>query len=189
MAMPPIARRRGAGFLAGWALALIALAQPANADSKVPRGKDAEIKPAEPKPPEAKAPTRFASLKYDKVYLRSGPSTDYPIQWVYVRKGLPVEILASFDIWRKIRDIDGTQGWVNQLQLNGVRRSVLVVGAVRDLRRDPRDDGDIVALVEPGVVAAISKCDSAWCELRAGGYRGWLRRDALWGLEPDETIQ
>jgi SH3-like domain-containing protein len=158
------------------------VAAPAPAPAK-PAAADGEGKPAD-----GKVAHHFASLRYDKVFLRSGPSTDYPIQWVYRRKGLPVEILAAFDVWRKIRDIDGTEGWVNQLQLVGPR-SVLVIGAVRSLRHDPMDDSAVVAELEPGVVAAIAKCDAVWCELKAGGYRGWLKRDAVWGLEPDEVIQ
>jgi SH3-like domain-containing protein len=144
-------------------------------------------KPESAKPADAKQALHFQSLKRDKVYLRSGPSADYPIQWVFVRKGLPVEVLASFDIWRKVRDSDGTQGWVNQQMLSD-RRSVLVTGATRSLLHDPRPDAEIVAQVEAGVVAAVSKCDAAWCQVRAGEYQGWLSRDALWGLAPDETL-
>ena len=160
---------------------------PAPAAAAPPSDKPAQPPAAEARP-DGKVPHHFASLRYDKVYLRSGPSTDYPIQWVYQRKGLPVEILADFDVWRKVRDIDGTEGWVNQLQLVGPR-SVLVTGAIRKLRRDPKDGSALVAELEPGVVAAISKCDAVWCEVKAGGYRGWLKRSEVWGLEPDEIIQ
>lgn len=148
----------------------------------------APAKTAEAKPPEPKAAPHFGSLRAEKVYLRSGPSADYPIQWVYVRKGLPVEILAAFDVWRKIRDFEGTEGWVHQQMLTG-RRSVLVTGAVRDLHSDPQLAAPVVAQLEPGVVAAVSHCDASWCELKAGGYRGWLKRDELWGVEPGETIE
>lgn len=148
-----------------------------------------EAKPAgDGKPVEVKATPHFASLRAEKVNLRSGPSADFPIQWVFVRRGLPVEILATFDIWRKIRDADGTIGWVNQQMLSG-RRSVLVAAAVRDLRHDPDPTSEVVAQLEPGVVASVSKCDPAWCEVKAGGYKGWLKRDQVWGLEPDEVIQ
>lgn len=141
-----------------------------------------------PKLPDPKQAIHFASLRAEKVNLRSGPSADFPIQWVYVRRGLPVEVVASFDIWRKIRDSEGTEGWVNQQMLTG-HRSVLVSGAVRDLRRDPKPDADITAKLEVGVVAAISKCDPTWCEVKAGGYKGWLMRDEVWGLEPGEVIE
>jgi SH3-like domain-containing protein len=145
--------------------------------------------PAEPaKPTDTKQPVHFAALRAEKVNLRSGPSENFPIQWVYVRRGLPVEVVASFDIWRKIRDSDGTEGWVNQQMLSG-RRSVLISGAVRDLRHDPKPDATIVAKLEAGVVASLSKCNPSWCEVKAGGYKGWLMRDEVWGLEPGEVIE
>ncbi len=141
-----------------------------------------------PKPPDPKQAIHFASLRAEKVNLRSGPSADFPIQWVYVRRGLPVKVVASFDIWRKIRDSEGTEGWVNQQMLTG-HRSVLVSGAVRDLRHDPKPDAGVVAKLEVGVVAAISKCDPTWCEVKAGGYKGWLMRDEVWGVDPGEIIE
>jgi SH3-like domain-containing protein len=151
--------------------------------------KPPETKPAEAaKPADAKAGPRFAALRSEKVYLRAGPGPDFPIQWVFVRRGLPVEILATFDIYRKIRDSEGTVGWVNQQMLTG-RRSVLVAGAIRDLHGEANATSEVVAQLEPGVVAVVSKCDPAWCQVKAGGYKGWLKRDEVWGLEPDEVIQ
>jgi len=158
--------------------------------------KPPDAKPADTKADAAKADTKadtkatahFASLRAEKVYLRAGPGADFPIQWVFVRRGLPVEILATFDIYRKIRDSEGTVGWVNQQMLTG-RRSVLVAGAIRDLHSDANATSEVVAQLEPGVVAAVSKCDPTWCEVKAGGYKGWLKRDEVWGLEPDEVIQ
>ena len=150
--------------------------------------KPADGKSDATKPTETKAPPHFASLRAERVNLRSGPSEDFPIQWVYTRRGLPVEILASFDIWRKVRDFDGTEGWIHQQMLTG-RRSVLITGAIRNLRRDPDPTAGVVAQLEPGVVAAISHCTQTWCEIKAGGYKGWLSRAELWGLEPDEIIQ
>ena len=160
----------------------------------VPAPAQAPAKPPEPKPAEAAKPAdtktgpRFAALRAEKVYLRAGPGPDFPIQWVFVRRGLPVEILANFDIFRKIRDSEGTVGWVNQQMLTG-RRSVLVAGSVRDLHREANSTSEVVAQLEPGVIAAVSKCDPNWCEVKAGGYKGWLKRDEVWGLEPDEVIQ
>jgi SH3-like domain-containing protein len=164
-------------------------AQPVPVTPPVP-AKPPEAKPADDKakPADAKAGPRFASLRAEKVFLRAGPGPDFPIQWVFVRRGLPVEILATFDIFRKIRDSDGTVGWVNQQMLTG-RRSVLVSGAIRDLHGEANQTSEVVAQLEPGVIAAVSKCDPAWCEVKAGGYKGWLKRDEVWGLEPDEVIQ
>jgi SH3-like domain-containing protein len=174
--------------------------------AKVPTVKAPAAKPAQPvlapaAPPEAKPPEkadaakpdaktgpRFAALRAEKVYLRAGPGPDFPIQWVFVRRNLPVEILANFDIYRKIRDSEGTVGWVNQQMLTG-RRSVLVAGEIRDLHGEANPTSDVVARLEPGVIASVSRCDPTWCEVKAGGYKGWLKRDEVWGLEPDEVIQ
>ena len=161
---------------------------PAPAPANPPETKAADTKPEAAKPADAKAASHFASLRSEKVFLRAGPGGDFPIQWVFVRRGLPVEILATFDIWRKIRDSDGTVGWVNQQMLTG-RRSVLIAGAIRDLHSDANPTSEIVAQLEPGVVAAVSKCDPAWCEVKAGGYKGWLKREEVWGLEAGEVIQ
>ena len=153
---------------------------------------------AAPEPPDAKQPdakqdeakstAHFASLRSDKVNLRTGPSADYPIEWVFVRKGLPVEILAQFDTWRKIRDSDGTVGWVHQGMLSS-RRSVLVTGGIRTLRADPKPDGEVVATLEPGVIGGVSRCNPQWCEVKVRGFRGWLQRGEIWGLEDQEIIQ
>lgn len=167
-------------------------AQPPAAAQTVPAkaedAKAAEEKKDAAKPVETKAPPHFASLRAEKVNLRSGPGEAFPIQWVFKRRGLPVEIVASFDIWRKVHAFDGTEGWVNQQMLTG-RRSVLITGEIRSLHRDPDPASGIVAQLEPGVVAAIAHCNPAWCELKADGYKGWLKRDELWGLEPEEVIQ
>ena len=147
-----------------------------------------DSKQGDVKPGEAKPGPRFATLRADKVFLRSGPSADYPVQWVYIRKGLPVEILANFDIWRKIHDFDGTEGWVNQQMLSG-RRNVLVSGAIRELHHEAQPDSPVVARLEPGVVAQLAHCNPQWCELKTGGYRGWLKREEIWGLEPGEVVE
>jgi SH3-like domain-containing protein len=131
---------------------------------------------------------RFVTLRSDQVNLRTGPGEQYPIDWVFTRKSMPVEIVAEFKNWRKIRDVDGTEGWVHERMVIG-RRAVLVRGQVRTLREKPAGDAEIVARAEPGVVASLMECQAAWCRVEAGGVRGWLRRDEIWGVYPDEVIQ
>jgi SH3-like domain-containing protein len=136
---------------------------------------------------EEKAP-HFAALRVDPVNLRTGPGERYPIEWVYKRKGLPVEITAEFDVWRKVRDSDGTEGWVHQRMLAAVR-NVVVTGALRTLRTDPAPDAAAVARAEPGVIGHLLECRGAWCRVEAQGVKGWLQRSEIWGVLPNETVQ
>ncbi len=131
---------------------------------------------------------RFASLDSSEANLRAGPGKDYPILWVYQRKGLPVEIIQEFDTWRRIRDRDGTVGWVQQNLLSG-KRTALIIDTQRKLRAEP-GSGDAVAILQPGVVARVLECrDDDWCRLEVQGYKGWLTRDEFWGAYPDEAFE
>ncbi len=136
---------------------------------------------------EEKTP-HFAALRVDLVNLRTGPGERYPIEWVYQRKGLPVEVTAEFDVWRKVRDSDGTEGWVHQRMLTAVRNAE-VTGGMRTLRADPRPDAAAVARAEPGVIGHLLECRGAWCRLEVQGVKGWLERSEIWGVLPGETVQ
>lgn len=128
---------------------------------------------------------RFVSLGADRVNLRYGPGREYPISWVLARRGLPVEIVAEFDTWRKIRLHDDDEGWVHASLLSS-RRTVLVTEAVGELRRTPDDDARVVLRAEPGVIGDLIDCEEAWCRVDIQGRRGWLPRDAFWGILPEE---
>lgn len=133
---------------------------------------------------------RFAALRADEVNLRAGPGTRYPIQWVYKRRDLPMEIEREFEVWRLVRDPDGIRGWVHQATLTS-RRTFVVHGADATLRADPKDSAAAVAMLRVGVIGRLRACEakSAWCEVRVGGYRGFLRRDQIWGLLPHEVVK
>ena len=131
---------------------------------------------------------RFASLRSDKINLRVGPGLDFPIQWVYQRRHMPVEVIGEYDVWRKIRDWQGTIGWVHQSMLDG-QRYALITGSERILHDQPDQDSPAVARVEVGVVAGLLKCQGVWCRLDAGGYKGWLRRDQFFGVYSEERIE
>ena len=131
---------------------------------------------------------RFATLRADEVNLRTGPGERYPIDWVLIRKGLPVEIVAEFDVWRKIRDFQGSEGWVHQRMLTGAR-NVLIEGGVRILHAEADAASPPVARAEAGVVARLLECRGPWCRVEAQGVKGWLKRDEVWGVYPDEAVQ
>lgn len=129
---------------------------------------------------------RFVSLRSAEVNLRTGPGNSYPIDWVYQRRHMPVEVIAEFDNWRKIRDWQGTVGWVHQNLLDARRYARIIEEQV--LRGRPSPDAAPVARLMPGVIAALHACRDDWCRLEAGGYAGWLPRSAFWGAYPNETF-
>lgn len=131
---------------------------------------------------------RFVTLRSEEVNLRAGPGVRYPVEWVFVRRQMPVEILQEFENWRRIRDRDGTEGWVHQSMLTG-RRAAIVTGEMRSLRRRPEAESPVVARAEPGVIGALLECKETWCRIETGGFRGWLPRDEIWGVYPNETIK
>ena len=163
-------------------------------------------KPPEPTPappPAERAPTtgsvtglplpRFAALRSDEVNMRSGPGTRFPIEWTYQRRELPVEIVREFELWRRIRDPEGTEGWVHQSTLMG-RRSFIVRGAPGSevmLRRRAEDKAQPVARLRPGVVGRLRACEpnNPWCEAQIGEFRGHIRRADVWGVGLTEEVK
>jgi SH3-like domain-containing protein len=131
---------------------------------------------------------RFVSLRSDDVNLRVGPGENYPIEWVYKRKDMPVEIIEEFQNWRKVQDWQGASGWVLDRMVTG-KRAVIVDHEVQPLYRLPDTASQIVARAEPGVIARLIEFQGAWCRIEAGGYNGWVQRSEVWGVLPDETLQ
>ncbi len=131
---------------------------------------------------------RFVTVRVGEVNLRSGPNGSYPIEWVFRRKDMPVEIIQEFDTWRRIRDWEGAEGWVHQSALSG-RRGVLIVGQTRSVHEAPRSDSAVVARAEPGVIGSLKKCRDDWCEVELKGYRGWMKRADFWGTYAGEKIE
>jgi SH3-like domain-containing protein len=133
---------------------------------------------------------RFVSLKAEKVNVRRGPSSDHPVAWVFQRKGLPVEIIAEFENWRRIRDSDGEEGWILQSMLAG--RRTAVVAPWRGDKPLPlyaqEQVGVMVASLSPGVMGDVKRCDGRWCELDVGGYDGYADQAMLWGVYPGESV-
>ena len=144
---------------------------------------------------------RFASLKSDEVNVRKGPGKEYPIDWVFRRAGLPVEIIKEYGNWRQIRDFQGSVGWVFYALLSG-RRTMVVLpweidknnGAQKQPRMTPIYDSasrksTVLVKVEPGVIGGVFKCDRKWCNVSVMSYRGWILQKTLWGVYAPEIIE
>lgn len=136
---------------------------------------------------------RFVSLKSDKVNVRKGPSTDQSIVWVFSRAGLPVEVIAESDNWRRVRDSEGADGWVFHSLLSA-RRTVLVAPWAKGEERVPlysskSTSSRAVAELQSGVLGNVVTCDGSWCELSVDDYSGYAQQDQLWGVYRGEEIK
>jgi SH3-like domain-containing protein len=131
-------------------------------------------------------------LKRPVTNVRAGPSTDYPIRWIYKKQGLPVEIIAQYGSWRRIRGSDGADGWVNAVLLTS-RRTALVMPwnpGTTNLKARPKEQGRIVARLQSRVLVRPHRCDRTWCfvSVRGQELEGYVHQSSLWGVYPDEVI-
>lgn len=128
---------------------------------------------------------RYVSLKSDHVNVRAGPTKDQDVSWIYTRSGLPVEVTAEFENWRRVRDSEGAEGWVYHSLLSG-RRTAVVTMKKKDelavLHDSPNGDSAIAARLQAGVVAQVKRCAAGWCRIAGNGFDGWIEQERLWGV-------
>jgi SH3-like domain-containing protein len=148
---------------------------------------------------------RFASLKSDHVNVRGGPNKDHDVAWIYTRPALPVEITAEFENWRRIRDRDGSEGWVYHTLLSGRRTAYVARPKTQPATSRPaaaKSQSDLVplhvsadsasplrAMLEPGVLGTVKRCNGQWCRLTGAGFDGWIEQSRLWGVYPNEKTE
>jgi SH3-like domain-containing protein len=135
---------------------------------------------------------RFVSIKTDRVNVRGGPDKDHDVAWIYTRVGWPVEITAEFENWRRIRDSDGTEGWVYHSLLSGKRTAVVQLKAKTDLaalHAKPDAESPVTAQLQSGVLGSIKSCNGLWCRLVGEGFDGFIEQNRLWGVYPDEKVE
>jgi len=134
---------------------------------------------------------RFVSLKPDRVNVRGGPSKDHDVTWVYTRSGLPVEITAEFENWRRIRDWEGSEGWVYHSLLSGRRTAVVTTKPKDDLVplcEKPDGQSTVTARLQSGVLGSVKRCTGNWCQITGEKFDGWIQQERLWGVYPNEKI-
>lgn len=140
---------------------------------------------------------RFVTTRSHPINVRVGPGTRYEIAWNYTVSGVPVEIIQEFDTWRKIRDVEGDEGWVHQSLLSGNRAGYatpLVANGEVSMHVDKSEEAAVRARLAPGVRVSISECDGAWCNVSASqpgerqNFAGWVRQEELWGVYAAEAF-
>ncbi|MEM1052051.1 MAG: SH3 domain-containing protein, partial [Pseudomonadota bacterium] len=124
----------------------------------------------------------WATLRFDQVNMRKGPSQDFPIDWVYKRKGLPVKVIRLREGWRLVQDPDGTQGWIASSQLSPKLGALIVGEEIADLREEPAAQASLLWKAEPGVVAELLRCRDSFCEVNIAGRSGWVLAERIWGV-------
>jgi SH3-like domain-containing protein len=134
---------------------------------------------------------RFVSIKADRVNVRGGPDKDHDVSFIFTRVGWPVEITAEFENWRRIRDSDGTEGWVYHSLLSGKRMAAVQLKEKTDLaplHSEPDPNSPVTAKLEVGVMGAVKACTGSWCRVVGKNFDGWVEQDDLWGVYPNEKI-
>src|SRR5262249_41054114 len=173
--------RAGGACVVGIACVVAAMASTAQAAGELATGSRSGL----PLP-------RFVSIKPDRVNVRGGPTRDHEVTWVYTRAGLPVEITAESENWRRIRDWEGAEGWVYHSMLSG-RRTALVKAKEKDglvpLRVKPAADAEVTANLQSGVLGTVKHCTGTWCRIFGHGFDGWVAQERLWGVYPDERVE
>lgn len=138
---------------------------------------------------------RFVSLKSKRVNMRVGPGKQYQVVWLYLKPGLPMEIIQEFDNWRKVRDPEGNEGWILHSLLSGARTAVVNpwesnrTEGRADLKKSPSSGAAISAKLEPGVITRVGSCDDDWCKVSVNDVEGYVSKKQIWGVYPDEKIE
>ena len=129
----------------------------------------------------------WASIAAAEAIMRAGPDRAYPAIWVYRRKDLPLRVVQVSGAWRRVKEQDGTTGWMLAMLL-AARRTAVVTGTYRPIREAPDEGSRLLWQAQPGVVGRIGKCDGRWCRIEIGDRRGYVEQSGLWGTDPSETV-
>jgi len=134
---------------------------------------------------------RMVSLRSSLVNARSGPGIRYPIEWIYKQKGAPVEIVSEFELWRKIKDWEGSETWVHKAMLSERRFVRVTTPGENNIYAKPEEGAKVVAKVEDGAVGEVSECPTAkgMCLIKFDNIQGWMDRDDLFGIYDNEVIK
>ena len=123
----------------------------------------------------------FRTLRNDKVNLRQGPSFDYPIKIFYKKKFLPVLIQDRSENFRKIRDHENNTGWIHISQLSK-KKAAIIIDDSSILFNGSTIYSNPIAILKKGRLVRINKCKIDWCKIKTGEFRGWVKKESLWGL-------
>ena len=131
---------------------------------------------------------RFVSMKAKKGRVRRGPDYSHRIDWEFTQRGLPLMIIDEEDIWRKVQSVDGSGGWMHRVLLSG-ERFIIVTNDMAELKISPKKSSSIRARTHKDVIARVLRCSLNWCQIKTKGYKGWIHKSDIWGVEEDEILE
>ena len=131
---------------------------------------------------------RFVSMKSKSVNVRTGPGKRYPIEWHYINKGEPVEVIAEFEQWRRIRDKFGDGGWVHSSMITGKRKVIMIQKPSTILYESNSQSSKKLAKIGPELRCQVKKCKTSWCQVICKNYKGWVQKENIWGVYLDEIF-
>lgn len=142
-----------------------------------------------PKGPVTNLPMpRFVSLKANEANVRRGPSLSHRIDWVFTKRGYPLEVIAEYGHWRRVRDVEGAAGWLHYSLISGVRMALVTDSSV-DLFARPDTGARLNAQAEKNVLVRVQECSISWCKVSVDGHKGWVLKSGLWGVRSDEVLE
>ena len=125
---------------------------------------------------------RMASLKKSLTYVRTGPGKEFPIKFEINQKGYPVEIIAEFNNWRKIKTRSNLSGWIHTQLLSSFKTGLIVTNTL--LKKRPSDSSKDLAKLLPNLLIKVNKCETKWCVvevIKNKNFFGWIRKKTIWG--------
>ena len=128
-----------------------------------------------------KAEEYFLTLRNEKVNLRQGPSFEYPIKLFYKKKFLPVLVQEKFENFRKIRDHENNTGWIHVSQLSK-KKAAIVIDDEAYIFSNNSIYSKPLAVSKNGKLLLIKKCKKDWCKISNKKFKGWVKKESLWGL-------
>jgi len=123
----------------------------------------------------------FLTLRNNEVNLRQGPSFDYPIKLFYKKKFLPVLVQEKFENFRKIRDHENNTGWIHVSQLSK-KKAAIVIDDEAYIFSSNTIYSKPLAISKRGKLLLIKKCKKNWCKITNKKFKGWVKKESLWGL-------
>lgn len=129
----------------------------------------------------------YVSQRTDKAYMREGPTYQHKVLWEFRHKGYPFQVIAAFDVWRRVKAPDGTVGWMAASMLTD-QRTVLITGKGRVKLYDSAGGTKLTALADPGAVAKLVACAREACRITGPSVDGWIQKDRIWGVDANEVF-